>query len=70
MTKENRAAKESQAAEKSWDTKEEVQADPKTTIRPEMVKGRVLSATRALGRNPKTWQAGIVDCNQEKDVSN
>ena len=53
-TKENRAAEESRAAEKSWDTKEEVRADPKTTIRPEMVKGRVLSATRALGRNPET----------------
>ena len=40
-----------------------------TTTRPEAVEGRVLSATRVLGRNPKTWQTGILDCNQEKDAS-
>ena len=92
MTKENRAAEESQAAEKSWDTKEEDRANPKLQLdqkwsreeycqQPEHWAGTLRPTSQKQSREeycqqpehwagtPETWQAGIADCNQEKDVS-
>ena len=68
-TKENRAAEESRAAEKSWYTEEEVRADPKLQIDQKQSKEGYCQQPERWAETPETRQAGIADCNQEKDVS-
>ena len=68
-TKENRAAEESRAAEKSRNTEEEDWADPKLQLDQKQSREEYCQQPEHWAGTPKTWQAGIADCNQEKDIS-